>query len=198
MRKDLPVYRISIDLNNPDTMWSYNSVVSNPAHAKSIHAFNEVQRYEFNDEKQIITGVIISAETEIYRNHNGYEFNVVFDKQGIADMILYYSKNQLFNKLNFQHDSKKVIEDAYLTMLYQIDNANGFTAPELFKDETDGTLLGSYKIQNKEIYNEFKSGNYGFSIEGDFVIEQMFKDMGHEVENEFLTQVINDLKEMLK
>jgi hypothetical protein len=198
MRKDLPVYEILIDLENPDTMWSFNSIVSNPAHGKPIHTFSKVQRYEFNDEKQIVTGVIISSDTEIYRNHQGKEFYVKFKKQGISDMILYYSKNQLFNKLSFEHDPSQVIEDAYLTMLYQIDNKNGFTAPERFKDETDGTLIGSYKIQNKEIYDKFKSGEYGFSIEGDFIIEEMFKSMGHEAENEFLTQVIEDLKSMLK
>ena len=80
-------------------------------------------------------------------------------------------------------------------MLYQIDNEKGFTAPERFKDETDGSLLVSYKILDKEVYERAKNGELtGFSIEGDFVIEELMK----ESENEFLTQVINDLKEMLK
>jgi hypothetical protein len=81
-----------------------------------------------------------------------------------------------------------------MVMLYQIDNEKGFTAPERFKDESDGTLLVSYKVLDKEVFDRAKSGDLtGFSIEGDFVIEEM-----ENKENEFLTQVINDLKQMLK
>jgi hypothetical protein len=80
-----------------------------------------------------------------------------------------------------------------MVMLYQIDNEKGFTAPERFKDESDGSLLVSYKFLDEDEYERAKELT-GFSIEGDFVIEELMK----ETENEFLTQVIEDLKQMLK
>jgi hypothetical protein len=195
MRKDLPIYRISIDLENPNTTVSFNSLVSNPAHEKSFQTFSKVQRYEFNDEKQIVTGVAISADFPIYRKQGSEEFYVVFDKQAISDIVVDYSRKGNFNNLNVEHKSNDVVNNAFMVMLYQIDNEKGFTAPERFKDESDGSLLVSYKILDKEVYERAKSGELtGFSIEGDFVIEELMK----ETENEFLTQVIEDLKQMLK
>jgi hypothetical protein len=195
MRKDLPIYRISIDLENPNTTVSFNSLVSNPAHEKSFQTFSKVQRYEFNDEKQIVTGVAISADFPIYRKQGNEEFYVLFDKQAISDIVVDYARKGNFNNLNVEHKSNDVVNNAFMVMLYQIDNEKGFTAPERFKDESDGSLLVSYKILDKEIYERAKSGELtGFSIEGDFVIEELMK----ETENEFLTQVINDLKSMLK
>jgi hypothetical protein len=193
MRKDLPVYRISIDLKNPKTTVSFNSVVYNPAHEKSFQTFSKVQRYEFNDEKQIVTGVAISADFPIYRKQGNEEFYVVFDKQAISDIVVDYSRKGNFNNLNVEHKSNDVLKSAFMVMLYQIDNEKGFTAPERFKDESDGSLLVSYKILDKDEYERAKELT-GFSIEGDFVIEELMK----ETENEFLTQVIEDLKQMLK
>ena len=193
MRKDLPVYRISIDLNNPKTSVSFNSVVFNPAHEKSYQTFSEVQRYEFNDEKQIVTGVAISADFPIYRKNGNEEFYVLFDKQAISDIVVDYARKGNFNNLNVEHKSNDVLKSAFMVMIYQIDNEKGFTAPERFKDETDGSLLVSYKFLDKKEYERAKELN-GFSIEGDFVIEELMK----ETENEFLTQVIEDLKSMLK
>jgi hypothetical protein len=193
MRKDLPVYRISIDLKNPKTTVSFNSVVYNPAHEKSFQTFSKVQRYEFNDEKQIVTGVAISADFPIYRKQGNEEFYVVFDKQAISDIVVDYSRKGNFNNLNVEHKSNDVLKSAFMVMLYQIDNEKGFTAPERFKDESDGSLLVSYKILDKDEYERAKELT-GFSIEGDFVIEELMK----ETENEFLTQVIEDLKSMLK
>jgi hypothetical protein len=195
MRKDLPVYRISIDLENPETTVSFNSLVSNPAHEKSFQTFSKVQRYEFNDEKQIVTGVAISADFPIYRKNGNEEFYVLFDKQAISDIVVDYARKGNFNNLNIEHESKNVVNNAFMVMLYQIDNEKGFTAPERFKDETDGSLLVSYKILDKDVYTRAKNGELtGFSIEGDFVIEELMK----ETENEFLTQVIEDLQLMLK
>lgn len=194
MRKDLPIYRISIDLENPETMVSFNSLVGNPAHEKSFQTFSKAQRYEFNEDEQVITGVAISADTPIYRNQDGFEFYVVFDKQAIKDIVTDYAKRGNFNNVNINHKSDQIVKDAFMTMLYQIDNEKGFTAPERFKEETDGTLLVSYKVLDKEVFNRAKNGDLtGFSIEGDFVIEEM-----QQQENEFLTQVIEDLKQMLK
>lgn len=195
MRKDLPVYRISIDLENPETTVSFNSLVSNPAHEKSFQTFSKVQRYEFNDEKQIVTGVAISADFPIYRKNGNEEFYVLFDKQAISDIVVDYARKGNFNNLNIEHESKNVVNNAFMVMLYQIDNEKGFTAPERFKEESDGSLLVSYKILDKDVYTRAKNGELtGFSIEGDFVIEELMK----ETENEFLTQVIEDLKLMLK
>ena len=52
---------------------------------------------------------------------------------------------------------------------YQIDEAKGFTAPERFKDANDGSWIVSYKVTDKELFEQAKDGMFnGFSIEGVF------------------------------
>jgi len=67
MKKDLPVYEIAIDLNDPETTVSFNSLVEFPAHEKNFEMFGKKIKYEFNEEQQVITGIAISADTPIYR-----------------------------------------------------------------------------------------------------------------------------------
>jgi hypothetical protein len=52
---------------------------------------------------------------------------------------------------------------------YQIDAAKGFTAPERFKDANDGSWIVSYKVTDKDLFQQAKEGMFnGFSIEGVF------------------------------
>ena len=67
MRKELPIYEIMIDLDDPETTVSYNAMVEFPAHEKNFEMFNKRIAYEFNDEQQVITGIAISSDTPIYR-----------------------------------------------------------------------------------------------------------------------------------
>ena len=67
MIKELLVYEIVIDLNDPDTTVSFNSLVSHPAHEKNFQTFSKQVKYQFNDEEQMITGIAISADTPLYR-----------------------------------------------------------------------------------------------------------------------------------
>lgn len=172
MNNKLPFYEIGIDLNDPETGVEFNSLVKNPAHEINYQTFSEQKvKYEFNDEKQIVTGVAISADTPIYRNAPGLgEHYVVFTKETIADIIEQYSRDGNFNNLNLDHNSKRVVDQAYLLHSYQVDKTNGYTAPERFKDVTDGSWIVSYKIKNKDLYEQIKTEEFnGFSIEGMFV-----------------------------
>ena len=68
MLRELPLYDIVIDLDDPETTVSFNSLVANPAHEKSFETFSQKIAYQFNDEEQVITGVAISANTPIFRS----------------------------------------------------------------------------------------------------------------------------------
>lgn len=173
MKKDLPLYDIGIDLNDPETTVSFNSLVKSPAHEKSFEVFSNKKRYEFNDAEQVITGVMIAADTPIYRfdTNTKEEYYVQFGKQAIKDIVFDYARKGNFNNVNLEHNKKDVVKDIYMTMLYVIDEANGFTAPERFADETDGTAIVSYKVMDKDVYEAAKNGEFtGFSIEGVFAL----------------------------
>ena len=59
----LPIYKLSID-DNSDTGVDYNAFVDSTAHQKGFIAFGkQAINYSFNEEKRIVTGVMISANT---------------------------------------------------------------------------------------------------------------------------------------
>ena len=174
MIKNLPIYEISIDLNNPETTVSMNSMVLDPAHELSFQLFNNQKRFHFNKVENVITGVAISADTPIYRydDRSREEYYVVFTKQAIKDIIFDYARRGNFNNMNLDHSSKKVLDDAYMIHSYQIDEEKGFTAPERFKDANDGSWIVSYKVSD-EIFAKAEAGEWtGFSVEGVFQLEE--------------------------
>ena len=75
---------------------------------------------------------------------------------------------------------------------YQIDNEKGFTAPERFKDANDGSWIVSYKVTDKEIFNQAKEGKFnGFSIEGVFNL----MDAKEDEQMNAIFQALLDLKQ---
>jgi len=50
--KELPIYEISIDLNEAETSVEFNSLVRDPAHEISFQTFSQAKKYQFNDEEK--------------------------------------------------------------------------------------------------------------------------------------------------
>lgn len=197
MIKNIPIYEISIDLNNEDTTVSFNSLVHDPAHEISFQTFANAKRFEFNDVEQVISGVAISADTPIYRydSKTKEEYYVVFTKQAIKDIIFDYARRKNYNNVNLEHSHDQVRDDLFMIHSYQVDIAKGFTAPERFKDVNDGSWIVSYKTPNSELYNRAKSGEWtGFSIEGDFILEHVGNS--EEVMLSAILEELDSLKEM--
>ena len=104
-----------IDINDPDTTVSFNSLVSQPAHEKNFQTFSKQVRYQFNDDEQIITGIAISADTPIYRRetYTNEEYYVVFTKKAIKDIVFDYARRNNFNNVNLEHDEDRVVDGIY-------------------------------------------------------------------------------------
>lgn len=171
MKKEIPIYEISIDLLDEETTVSFNSLVSMPAHEKNFMTFSKQRAFEFNDEEQVITGIAISADTPIYRfdDQSKEEYYVVFTKQAIKDIIFDYARKDNFNNVNLEHNPNRIVKSIFMIHSYQIDNEKGFTAPERFKDANDGSWIVSYKVTDKDLFQQAKDGMFnGFSIEGVF------------------------------
>ena len=186
MKKDLPIFEILIDLNDPETTVSFNSLVEFPAHEKNFETFAKNRiKYEFNEEQQVITGIAISSDTPIYRydQNTDEEYYVVFTKNSIRDIIIDYARRNNFNNVNLDHNPHKVVDGVFMIMSYQIDNERGFTAPERFKDAKDGSWLVSYKVTDKELFEKAKNGEFnGFSVEGVFNLVDTNKTKQNEFE----------------
>jgi hypothetical protein len=112
MMRELPIYEIMIDLNDPDTSVSFNSLVVHPAHEKMFNTFSKQVKYQFNDDEQIITGIAISADTPIYRREeqSNEEYYVVFTPKAIKDIVFDYARRNNFNNVNLEHDETRVVD----------------------------------------------------------------------------------------
>ncbi|NBV92733.1 MAG: hypothetical protein EBR91_11300, partial [Flavobacteriia bacterium] len=117
MKTDLPIYEIVIDLNDPETTVSFNSLVEYPAHEKNFETFSKMA-YEFNDEQRVITGIAISSDTPIYRfdQNTNEEYYVVFTKDAIRDIVIDYARRNNFNNVNIEHNSKNVVDGLHMIM----------------------------------------------------------------------------------
>jgi hypothetical protein len=168
----MKLYELDID---GDTSEVYcNSIVSVPAHLKAALKFKEDEkplRFAFDEEKQIVTGVVISVDEPIPRfdPETKEEFNVVFRKNVADKIMLDYFKKGYANKVTLEHDDNKPLTSAFLFESYQIDLTRGNSVPDAFKSQElkDGSIIFSYKVEDKDEWESVKNMG-GFSIEGVF------------------------------
>jgi hypothetical protein len=176
----LPIYDIEVD---NDSGVDFNAFVDSPAHMKGFIAFGKDQavRYSFNEEKRIVTGVMISANTLIYRGARPEigvgEHYVKFAPETIEQIQRNFHKKGYHNNVNLMHDPTKQVDGVYMVESYIIgSDPKKPKAPEVFSNQNlaDGTWIASYKVENDQVWNMVKSGKfYGFSVEGMFGIKEV-------------------------
>lgn len=164
---NLPIYKIKIDMDDELTGLSAVSLVDYPAVEKDFLLFDKQKMlFTANDEKQIISGIALLADTPIYRRNQYGEFYVVFEKDTIRQLVEKYSKQGLFNSVNLMHQQDAFVDSVYLIESLIIDKNRGI-CPTEFSDCPDGSWYVSYYVDNKALWDEIKKGEWfnGFSVE---------------------------------
>jgi hypothetical protein len=159
----MDVYKID---ETKDIEMVVNSFVSEPATEKEWLFFNRKKQVLnfYDDEQQIVTSVVMLANTPIYRNDDGYEYKLVFTPDAIKKMAFdYFSKNG-FNKISIEHDGKEIEGAAILLESYFVDNVK--SVPQKFGKIPEGSWIMSYKVVDKELWQAIKEKKLrGFSVE---------------------------------
>jgi len=163
MDKELKVYELIID-NEADDFVSAISFVENPAIEEDFLMFDKQEKFEFkveNEEERIVSGPALIFDKQIYRYNyfTGEEYYVYFSKQTVKDLAYNFLLNNRQNNVTTDHSKTvngvKLIE----SWLSKQDNELGYGLPA-------GNWFTSYKVDNDEIWNKVKSGDFkGFSIE---------------------------------
>ena len=201
---ELKIYNIEISLTDDVTGVGTISLVEHPAVEVGFLKFEEQKPIElqFNDDKHIITGVAMLADTPIYRNNERYgEHYVVFSKQTIRNIVEKYSKFGLQNLVNIEHSQERYVNDIFMIESYLIDKERGIV-PNEFSDIPDGSWIVSFKVNNVAVWDEIKAGKVsGFSIEGLFEYGNVIEEQKHETEkqetfDEWLDQLMNELYDL--
>lgn len=155
-------------MDDPVLGMSAVSLVEHPAIEVPFLCFDkEQQLFKADEERHIITGPAILADTPIYRRSpiRG-EYQIVFEKDTIRQLVEKYSANGLLNSVNLQHDSEAFINCAIMVESMIIDKERGL-CPNEFQNLPDGSWIVSYKITDDKLWSEIKNGGHlnGFSIE---------------------------------
>lgn len=138
--------------------------------------------YQFaisNEDKHIISGPLMIPNELIYRNNERFgEHYVKFSPETIKQIAIKLSKKGYQNNVNLMHDSNQVVDGVTMFEMFISDSERGVMPMKGFEDLPDGTLFGSYFVENKDVWDGIKNGTYkGFSVEGLFdYVEPMSKD----------------------
>ena len=194
------IYKIKIDPTDQITGMDAISLVECPAVEVDFLKFSkeEPKSLQFaNEEKRIITGVALLADTPIYRvKPDGEEYYVVFDRETIEQLVTKYSKYMFNNFVNIEHSNQHFVDGMYMIESYLKNSERGIVPTE-FSEIPDGSWIVSYKVDNIDVWEKIKSGEVkGFSIQGVFNrIEQKEEpSIDDMIENDDIDGLLNAIK----
>ncbi len=175
MDKKLPVYQLSVQMDDDTSGVEFVALVDNPAIERNWLAFSEAQqriKFAANEEKKIISGPLMVADMPIYRKDKTGEYYVSFSKEAIYTIVRKFFKEGNTSSVNMMHDDQLIPDGVYMIESFLIDRSR-MTPPAGFEDLPDGSWFGSYKVDNEKLWQAIKDGVFkGFSIEGNFIPER--------------------------
>lgn len=171
MNKNIPIYQAIIE-DELTGMFTI-SLVDKPAVESNFLCFKKdhkiVNFRVENEEKRLISGVIMRADFPIYRiNEYGEEYYITFSRETIAKMAEKWLSDGLQSNVNLQHNPNNYVNDVLLKEVYFKDSEKGIN-PKGFEDIEEGSLFATYHILNEDVWKSIKNGEFnGFSLEGIF------------------------------
>lgn len=170
----LPIYEAFIGDEQDGVL--IMSLVESPATEFNWLMFSkerETVKFSFDDEQRILKGVVMLADTPIYRRNGDYEYYIMYSKETLKQMAQKMLNDHTFNTLDTEHSHNMLGNgDAELRELFIKDTENGIN-PKGFEDVADGSLLCTYYIANDDIWERAKNGEFkGFSLEGIFSVKE--------------------------
>lgn len=169
---DLPIYKliISSDLEDEAEV-DFVALVDKPAIQRNFLAFKERQKFEIvSEDKKIVSGALMLADMPIYRDNEEFgEHYVVFDADTIQKIAEKFFKKGYQSNVNEMHDPNKAVEGVTMFESWLVNRELGKMPIKGYEDVKDGSWFGSFKVENDEIWNKVKDGEFkGFSVEGVF------------------------------
>lgn len=172
MNLELPVYMLDItDDVNDDSQVDFIALVDRPAIQKNWNAFNNTQKFEIvSEDRRIISGPIMLADTPIFRSDSQYgDYYVAFSKETILKIAQKFFKKGFQSNVNLMHNSKQVFDGVTLFESFISDPSRGIMPMKGFEDAPVGSWFGSMIVDNDQAWQKVKDEEImGFSVEGLF------------------------------
>jgi len=147
------------------------SVVENPAIEEDFIALKsqEFKLAEVDKERRILMGALLIPNKPIYRRNGEDEYYIYFSKDTVLKASQMYLTQGKQNNSTLEH--QYAIEGLSLVESWLVEDKVHDKSVKYGMDLPLGTWVGSVKVNNDKIWNEFvKTGKVkGFSIEGMFI-----------------------------
>ena len=172
MSMELPLYMLEIsdDLAD-DAEVQFVALVDRPAIQKNWNAFKNEQKFQIiSEDKRIISGCAMLADTPIFRSDSNFgDYYVAFSKDTIVKIVQKYFKKGYQNNVNLMHDPTQIESGVTMFESFISDKARGIEPMKGFEDAPDGSWFVSMLVENDAVWQQVKEGKInGFSIEGIF------------------------------
>ena len=127
-----------------------------------------------SEDEHIISGPLMIAEELIYRNNDKFgEHYVKFSADTIQKIAIKFSKKKYQSNVNLMHDPNQKVQGVTMFESFIVDKKRGILPMQGFEDVADGSWFGSFYVENEEVWNKVKAGEFrGFSVEGLFDYEE--------------------------
>ena len=172
MTKDIPIYKITIDLeylDGEELGIEQIAFTSTPAIITKGMAFDEHKKLFFSDDLKYRVVAPAMIPMEIYRNdENDEEYYVQFTAETIEQIHSKFMQDlSNRNVFNLEHDTDKTVP-AYVLEAWIVEDPKKDKAYSSYGIEVPkGTLMVTAQVTDKEYYNELVANEQiGFSIEG--------------------------------
>jgi hypothetical protein len=102
-------------------------------------------------------------------------------------MMKKYLKENKIHNVNTNHNPDEKRDGVYMIESYIVDDRNH---SKLFPNIPEGSWVATFSVENDEVWNQIKSGEYtGFSLEGMF-IEKYENEMINNIEKQ-IRDIVN-------
>lgn len=158
--------------------------------------FSKQEFQTIDNEKRLVTAPVMIAETAIPRfNPDLGKYYVKFSKDTIEKMMKKYFKENKIHKVNTNHDPRQQKDGIYMMESYIVGDR---TDSRIFPDLPEGSWVATYYVDNDEVWEKIKDGEYnGFSLEGYF-IEKYEDDMIERITEKLQSILESDIDDTSK
>ena len=193
----MKIIELILDEDQDDIGVEAISIVESPAIESDFVALKnqEIKLAEVDKEKKILMGALLIPNKPIYRNGSEGEYYIYFSKDTIV------KASQMF--LQKGNQSNSTLEHA--EPLSGLTLVESWIVEDKAKDKTAlygldvpvGTWMGSVKVNNDEVWNEYVKSNKvkGFSIEGYFA--DKMEAPKEKIEEQLSEELLSKIKSIL-
>lgn len=171
---ELPIFELQISEDEDSALEvNYVSLVNEPAIEKNFIAFSE-QKQSFaivDNERRIISGPAMLADVPMFRKstEDMPDHRVFFKAATIYDIAQKFFAKGFNQNFNLMHNPDLKAEGVCVFESFIVDTERGIMPMKGFEDSPEGSWFISAKINNEDIWDKIKTGEFkGFSVEGFF------------------------------